>query len=218
MTEPASIPRLSIPEDVVPADDWPDRLGESEAERIARLGAKARAKQRVWKSNLPARYADATLEGLDADQHPDRLRAWLDRGIPNLILRSDHTGPGKSHAAYALGREAMGRGIFTASWSMIGLNDAMRPGADPTAYATACSCALLIVDDVGRESLSPWTLERFQGILDTRYGDRLRTVVTTNLSGQAFLDRYGDPIVDRLTDESWTLPFTGPNRRKPAPW
>lgn len=221
MTEPAKvqIPRLSMPYDVTPAEDWPDRLGESAEEAEHRHVTAAAVRRRLWEMNRPARFADADLGSLAPYQHHFALTQFVrERDDVLTLVLWGPAGTGKTHAAYALGNRLVADGARAACWSSTALNDAFRPGNDPTAYVTAQTCDLLLLDDLGRERMTEWTLERLQLVLDERWANRRRTIITTNLDGGAFQARYGDPIVDRLRDSCWRLKIDGPSRRAPAPW
>jgi DNA replication protein DnaC len=214
-----SLPLPRLPEGVVPAEDWPHRLGESPEEAAERQGKALERRRASWQARVPRRFQTATLDDLTADQGAQVLRRWWPEAeVLTLLLRSGSNGVGKTHAAYAVGNDAVEHGAWAAAWTMIGLNDALRPGGDLTAYDTACMCDLLVVDDLGRERISEWTLERLTGVLDARWTARRRTVLTTRLTGDQFVERYGGSISDRVRDDAWIVEVKGESRRGPAPW
>lgn len=55
---------------------------------------------------------------------------------------------------------------------------------------------LLILDDFGRQTTTPWATEKLYQVVNYRYNARLPMVVTTNCS----LDELETPIASRLTD------------------
>lgn len=59
----------------------------------------------------------------------------------------------------------------------------------------------LVVDDLGVENMGDFWAERINELLDVRYGDRLRTVLTANKSRDEFKAIYGDRIVSRIRDD-----------------
>ncbi|MDR2201268.1 MAG: ATP-binding protein [Clostridiales bacterium] len=67
-------------------------------------------------------------------------------------------------------------------------------------------CDLLIIDDLGTESiLKNITLEYLFTVINERmYGDKL-TLITTNLSKDALLTRYGERVYSRLCDKNLSL-------------
>lgn len=201
---------------------------ETRAE-IERVAAEKRAA--LWTQKAGAMYAGARLDALDVDQHPADLRAWFEAGHRNLVLRGERVGTGKTHCAYALGNAAVSAGEWASIWVLADLLAALRQGDehDPKAWKTVTSCNLLVIDDLGKEHLpefSGWPQEQFFRLLDHRGrahnpakpGGARRTIVTTNLDGEAFSKRYGAPVVSRLIDDARVLEFTGQMRRAPAPW
>src|SRR5262249_34596046 len=58
------------------------------------------------------------------------------------------------------------------------------------------SVPLLILDDLGTESATPWAREKLYQLVNHRYNQRLATVITTNLKPQAIEPR----IYSRLCD------------------
>ena len=89
------------------------------------------------------------------------------------------------------------------------LRDAPREGDDPfwLDFNSWCASRLVVLDDLGAERPTAWARERLTMLLDHRYGRRLPTVVTTNLSREQLSnlwdtdrqDTYGR-IADRLYD------------------
>ena len=59
----------------------------------------------------------------------------------------------------------------------------------------------LVIDDLGVESVNDYWRERINELLDTRYGNKLRTVITCNLSPEAFKATYGERIASRIRDD-----------------
>jgi hypothetical protein len=188
---------------------------ETPAEAAQRAATLAATRTRLWRP--PPEFETASLASLGADQDPGcRVTRWLDSGARNLVLHSTTTGNGKSYAAHAVGNTALSRGMWVATWSVSRLNEALRPGRDDTAFEVATTVDVLILDDLGGESMSTWTVERLLDVLNGRATKR--TVVTTNLTGQRLTDRYGDRITDRVAADAWIVAFEGPSRRRPAPW
>jgi DNA replication protein DnaC len=184
-----------------------------------------------WRAKAGAMFADARLDTLDTDQHPAELRAWFEDGHRNLVLRGEKVGTGKTYCAYSLGNAAVAAGEWASIWVLADLLAALRQGTehDPKAWRAVTQCNLLVIDDLGKEHLpeySGWPQEQFFRLLDHRGrahdpskpGGARRTIVTTNLDGQAFSARYGAPVVSRLIDDARVLEFTGKMRRAPAPW
>lgn len=85
-----------------------------------------------------------------------------------------------------------------------------RPYTDEgtTYMRRCCRASLLVLDDIGAESNPDEggrLLEKVQGIIDARYSERLKTVITTNLSTEAFVERYGGRVASRLAQEALSI-------------
>lgn len=194
--------------------------GRETAEEMAeRLAGQLASRTRMWQARVPLRFREARLSDLSDDQDPDRkIASWWDSDALNLVLLGN-TGVGKTHAAYAIGNEAVAEHrAWAAAWTAAALNEALRPGGDETALDVASECDLLVLDDLGGERMTEWTVERLLLVLTARAGNAKRTIVTTNLAGEVMLDRYGDRIVDRIRDGARIERIQGTSRRRPAPW
>lgn len=230
MPEPTRIAALPlIPPDVqarIAGDltEDPHRLRESPEEAAARREQADRVRCGLWYARVPKRFKaawpDKCTPEQGGDRNPPLAAAFVDEPEPRtLVLYSAEPGVGKSYTAYAAGRYAVHeRRLFAAAWTMIEFNDAIRPNGDGTALTLAQSVDLLILDDLGRERITEWTLERLHMVIDRRWRDRRKTIITTNLTGPDFVARYGEPIVDRITDDMWRFEVKGESRRAPAPW
>jgi len=64
------------------------------------------------------------------------------------------------------------------------------------------SVPLLIIDDVGAEyaDAKGYFASMFDALINARYANQLRTVLTTNLTGRQFKERYGERIADRIRE------------------
>lgn len=97
-------------------------------------------------------------------------------------------GIGKTHLAYGIVGRCLARGqaVYYGSWPAMldtlrdGYQDNARIGYD-VRMRTLCDVELLVVDDVGAESVTAWSNEKLFEIVNHRYTRRLPLVVTTNL-------------------------------------
>jgi len=112
-------------------------------------------------------------------------------------------GLGKTHLALAIGWDylEMGRTVFY--YHVAGLLNALRDGYKHSGEADyehiaayARNCSLLILDDLGAEKDTEWAGEQLDMIIDTRYENSKRLVVTTNLT----LDDLPARVADRLRE------------------
>lgn len=197
-----------------------DERTETREEAAARIAKAHESRVRMWQARVPLRFKTARLSDLAPEQDPTgQIASWWNSEALNLLLWSGNTGVGKTHAAYAIGNAAVHEhGAWAAAWTATALNDALRPGQDETALDVARACDLLVLDDLGSERLTEWTIERLLLVLDDRAGNGRRSVFTTNLTGDQILDHYGDRVLDRLGDRAWVVQMQGDTRRRRAPW
>lgn len=59
----------------------------------------------------------------------------------------------------------------------------------------------LVLDDLGVESMNDYWRERLNELIDVRYGNKLRTIITCNLSPEEFKAKYGDRIASRIRED-----------------
>lgn len=59
---------------------------------------------------------------------------------------------------------------------------------------------LLIIDDLGVEQKTEWSVTRIYNIIDSRYRNGLPTIITTNLSLTEIEDKYSKRTYDRLIE------------------
>lgn len=75
------------------------------------------------------------------------------------------------------------------------------------------SCDLLIIDDLGTEQTTAFTLSRLFACLNERLLRRKSTIISTNLSLVEFQNRYQDRIFSRITSQYDFCKLTGPDIR-----
>lgn len=181
-------------------------------------------------------YAAADVAELTPEQDPDyRVSGWLDSASLTLVLVGDNS-VGKSHAAFAVGNQAANRDEpwWVVAWNLPDLNEQLRPGGPVRVYEYAERCDLLILDDLGAEKISDWTLQELYRLLEARVRNRRRTIITTNLpyDERGFADtppekrpvtpnmlaRYGGRVTHRIIQRATLVRVRGESWRKPVPW
>ena len=80
--------------------------------------------------------------------------------------------------------------------------------------------SLLIIDDLGAERATDFSLEKVYNVIDSRYRAKLPMILTTNVTLAAMKDtidiRY-QRIYDRVFENCFPIQFSGPSwRRKEA--
>jgi len=165
----------------------------------------------------------------EARQFAETPKDWL-------VFLGVH-GCGKTHLAAAIANHQLraGRAVFFAV--VPDLLDHLRSTFSPESKVTydelfekVKTSPLLILDDLGTESSTPWAQEKLYQILNYRYNSRLATVITV----AGFLEGIEGRLASRLQDpklsnvipisapdyRSQTKPTedTKPSRQKPRKW
>ena len=138
------------------------------------------------------------------------LRAYaeeFDRSSESLMLFGN-AGLGKTHAALAIAGIVLEKDfdvIYVSSPDFFSKLEALHFGADPggeeeTLLQTAAGADLLILDDLGSEFNSAFLMSTLYSLLNNRLGAHLPTIVTTNITDGALLEKlYTEKISSRLS-------------------
>lgn len=137
-----------------------------------------------------------------------------------LVLHGSY-GTGKTHLAAAIANVRLARGqpvLFVVAPDLLDyLRAAFSPQSDVTfdqRFEEVRSTPLLILDDLGAHSTTPWAQEKLYQIINHRYNAHLPTVITTNLR----LDDLDERVRSRLVDPeiSVVLHIVAPDFRQPG--
>jgi DNA replication protein DnaC len=74
-------------------------------------------------------------------------------------------------------------------------------------FESVKTAPLLVLDDFGEQSATPWAREKLYQMLNYRYNSRLPTVVTTRYSFDEILGEVDPAISSRLVDGQNSVPF-----------
>ena len=131
----------------------------------------------------------------------------FDRDSESLMLFGN-AGLGKTHAALAIAGIVLEKDldvIYVSSPDFFSKLEALHFGSDPggeeeTLLQTAAGADLLILDDLGTEFNSSFFLSTLYSLLNNRLGAHLPTIVTTNITDGALLEKlYTEKISSRLS-------------------
>lgn len=114
----------------------------------------------------------------------ETCRSYADQPEGWLVLQGDY-GCGKTHLAAAIANERVARGQPALLVVVPDLLDHLRATFSPTSQARfdrrfeeVKNAPLLVLDDLGTESASPWAQEKLFQLFNYRYIARLPTVIT----------------------------------------
>ena len=141
----------------------------------------------------------------------------------NLLLQGD-TGLGKTFLSACVARVVASKGYSVCYDSATAALDAFERqkfARDPEEAEAAArrvrqmlSCDLMILDDLGTEMVTPFSVSALYTLLNTRLVNGKRSILSTNCPDEELQRRYSAQICSRLDGEFLRLPFTGTDIRR----
>ena len=135
----------------------------------------------------------------------------------NLLLMGG-TGLGKTHLSSAVAGRVIERGYDVCYesapnvFSHFEQERFVRDG-DERKTDRYFECELLIVDDLGTESITQYSVSCLYNLINTRINRGLSTIISTNLTPAELVSKYTDRITSRLMGEYHPLRFSGKDIR-----
>ena len=186
-------------------------------------------------------------ERRERDEAERRRRAYEKAGIKPRFIAAEHpmaasiledvrngagayicgrVGTGKTHLASAVARMAADEGMSVKVTDMLGILAAFKAtyggeGSEDAVLGRLSRCRLLVIDDLGKEAPTEWTLGQVFRVINDRY-ETMRPVVVTTQFGKSDLirrlARHGDAetavaIVSRLSEMCRKVEMAGEDRR-----
>lgn len=138
----------------------------------------------------------------------------------NLLLIGN-TGTGKTHVSTAIAKAVISQGfdvLYDSAQNIINdfENDKFRSGYHPTEPVSNkyLECDLLIIDDLGAEFVSQFSVSALYNLINTRQNKGLSTLISTNLSATELAGKYEGRIYSRIIGADYiVLRFEGSDRR-----
>lgn len=212
ITDPDLRRALQSAWDAFEAAGCPDTLETEKHEQRADGGAERRrqAIARLTNSGVPLVAAEVLVHGPVFDTEALGCVKNQIRRKPLLVL-AGNTGCGKTVAGCYSLQTARGR-LITAG-ELADLNP--RHFRDREKLESLEKIAVLVVDDVGTEYPGDGTgfLNLFDRLLGKRAGNKLRTVLTTNLTSDEFRRRYEDRLWSRVCGQGGYAELDDPDMR-----
>lgn len=143
----------------------------------------------------------------------------FDLDSPSLLLTGE-TGLGKTHLSLAIGLAAVDRGfgvIYGSAQNLLNKIEREHFGRDSDESETVRSlldCDLLILDDLGSEFSTQFTVSVIYNLINTRLLKELPVIISTNLTVEELESKYSRRVTSRIIGHYVTLAFCGSDIRQ----
>lgn len=212
--------------------------GRSGGRQCACVGQLARALRRQELARQSA-LAVSSFDTLDAGVYPDTpdpalgvtVREYMRRTLDTLRQYAEQFGPkstslllygnaglGKTHAALAIAGAVLDKGfdvVYISAQEMCAELEKARFEDESPLMDAMLEADLLILDDLGTESLTSYSMSCFYTLVNTRMARTAPTIYTTNIVDGALLEqRYTEKIASRLSGSCEPVEFLGEDVRQ----
>ena len=140
------------------------------------------------------------------------------KSSPNLIFMGG-PGLGKTYLSACIARVVAERGFsvaYESAAAALGAFEMQRFSRDTGEAEAAASrvreylgCDLMILDDLGTEMVTSFSISALYQLINTRLNGGRQTIVSTNCSFEELERKYGPQIMSRLEGEYLLLSFSG---------
>lgn len=144
-------------------------------------------------------------------------------GSPNLLLQGS-TGLGKTYLSACIARVVSARGFsvaYESAGAALGAFETAKfqrlsPEGEQAAARVEqyLGCDLMILDDLGTEMISPYSVSALYTLINTRLTRGKTTIISTNCSDAELRRNYTPQILSRIEGEYQALPFAGRDIRQ----
>lgn len=194
--------------------DLLDETYRAELYRLSNIGCLARM---TFETFLPEGVGLDKAGQVNLRLAYEKAFAFARDPIGWLVILGNY-GCGKTHLAAAIANYRLQQGFPVLFVVVPDLLDHLRATFAPTAdvqyddqFEKVRAAPLLILDDLGTESSTPWAQEKLFQILNHRYNARLPTVITSNRQLETIDGRLRSRMVD--PDLSIVMTITAPDFR-----
>lgn len=143
--------------------------------------------------------------------------ADFSRRSPSLLLYGK-TGLGKTHLSLSIAGKAVEEGygvIYSSAQNLFNKLEKDKFGkADANTEEAILDCDLLIIDDLGAEFTTQFTVSALYNIVNSRELEGKPTIISTNLMPEQLTKAYGERIASRILSNYVMLYFDGSDIRQ----
>lgn len=192
-------------------------------EELARVSP---VKQSSFESFRLDYYPDTRLKDGNPREHMGRVLSFcrdyaedFDDSSPSLLLQGQ-TGLGKTHLSLAIASAAVKKGynvMYESTQNLMNKLERERFGRGASGSDTAVlaeECDLLILDDLGAEFCTQFTVATLYNIINTRMLKGMPIIISTNLTSKELEEKYSQRIASRIIGDFIPLYFFGKDIRQ----
>jgi DNA replication protein DnaC len=180
----------------------------AQREELKREQRKTELRIKLRRADVPRRIASLLAEGgLD---ETSAMRSAGEHSEKLVLVLAGNPGSGKTVAACSAMLEAQSARLVRATEiSELGTEYAAR-----MFLAELRKVGLLVLDDLGIEQGEKRMSARLDDLVDARVSAHLRTIITSNLPGSVFSQRYGARIWSRIVGHGAYIELDDPDLRR----
>lgn len=134
------------------------------------------------------------------------------------LLLYGHTGLGKTHLSLAIAGKVTENGygvVYSSAQNLFNRLEKEKFGrSDGNTEESILECDLLIIDDLGTEFTTQFTISALYNIVNTRELEGKPTIVNTNLTPEQLLSTYDERIASRILNKYILIRFDGSDIRQ----
>lgn len=128
------------------------------------------------------------------------------------------TGLGKTFLSSCIAGEVIAKGysvVYDSAQNIIDAFESYKFGKNdaPQSLDRYSECDLLIIDDLGTEFITQYSISVIYTLLNNRINSKLPMIVSSNINGETLGTYYPQSVVSRLSGEFVTVPFVGTDIR-----
>ena len=183
---------------------------------------------RRWRAGSPGSPpppARARAAEADRPEFAEYIASFAGNGGAGLYIHGG-VGAGKTHSASAMARLFAEAGYDVAFTTAKGMLERVKAtfdeGGTEAAVARYAKCDVLVLDDLGKEDATEWSVGTVFSVLDARYEDMRPTIVTSNYAPGALADRLArrgervtaEAIASRISQTCRPVYLGGRDRRR----
>lgn len=129
-----------------------------------------------------------------------QIGQWIVSQNKNLVFYGA-PGSGKTHSALCLLRHFYERGLWVRYVHDYQICEKGKENGTSYLNKIYGEPHILVIDDLGVSSVAEWEIKYYHTILDTRYGAKRPSIITTNLNENEIEEKYTKRLKSRMPSE-----------------